>query len=58
MVVRDGVVKILPVSIGADNGRRVGVQGKLSASDEVIVNPDSSLAEGTPVQPTLLENPG
>jgi HlyD family secretion protein len=58
MVVRDGVVKILPVSIGADDGRRVGVQGKLNASDEVIVNPDSTLAEGTPVQPTLLENPG
>jgi HlyD family secretion protein len=58
MVVRDGVVKILPVSIGADDGRRVGVQGKLNASDEVIVNPDSTFAEGTPVQPTLLENPG
>ncbi len=48
-VVRDGVAKLVPVTIGRDYGDRVEVLSGLSTTDEIILNPADSLVDGTAV---------
>lgn len=56
LVVRDGRVKVVPVTIGVENSRQIGVQGPLTAQDQVILNPESKLVDGSPVQVVAVEN--
>jgi RND family efflux transporter MFP subunit len=54
-VVRDGVARLIPVRIGADDGRRVAVlkvlqeREKLTDKDEVILHPTGGLRDGAAV---------
>ena len=49
-LVRDGHVHLQPVTIGKDNGSNLEIATGLTSSDEVILNPADSLAEGQPVR--------
>jgi RND family efflux transporter MFP subunit len=49
-VVRDGRVKLVPITIGHDYGSSVEVVTGLSPKDAVIVNPSDSLASGQEVR--------
>lgn len=49
-IIRNGHVHLQPVSIGKDNGSTVEIATGLTASDQVIVNPADSLAEGQQVR--------
>ena len=49
-LVRNGHVHLQNVSIGQDNGSTLQISTGLSASDNVILNPADSLAEGQPVR--------
>jgi RND family efflux transporter MFP subunit len=49
-VVRDGVVQLVPISIGHDYGNTVEVTAGLSPEDQVVVNPSDSLVSGTRVE--------
>ncbi len=51
-VVRDGVVKFVPVIVGADNGIRVEVISGLTPADSVIVRANGVLEEGSAVDIT------
>ncbi len=53
LVVRDGEVHRVDLHIGMDNGVRVEITSGLSEGDQVILQPDSSIAEGTKVQVEL-----
>lgn len=48
-VVRDGRARLVPVKLGADNGTLVGILSGLKADDDVIVNPNGTIVEGTAV---------
>ena len=48
-VVREGRVHLQPVTIGRDNGSTLQISAGLQASDELILDPSDSLAEGQPV---------
>ena len=48
-LVRDGHVHLLPVSIAHDLGATVEIRSGLSPSDQVILDPSDSLAEGQEV---------
>ena len=48
-VVRDGRVHLQPVTIGKDNGSTLEIATGLKPTDNVIVNPADSLAEGESV---------
>lgn len=50
MVVRDGKVRRTSVKVGMDTGLRAEIVKGLTESDQVIRQPDPSMAEGTPVQ--------
>jgi RND family efflux transporter MFP subunit len=50
--VRDGKVHLAPVTIGHDQGAILEVSGGLQASDQIIVNPSDSIAEGQQVRIT------
>jgi RND family efflux transporter MFP subunit len=49
-VVRNGQIKLVPITIGQDYGSSVEVLSGLSPKDAVVVNPSDSLADNTPVQ--------
>jgi RND family efflux transporter MFP subunit len=49
-VVRNGEVHRVNVHVGMDNGLRVEVPTGLSEGDQVILQPDASMADGTKVQ--------
>jgi RND family efflux transporter MFP subunit len=49
-VVRDGHVRLVPISIGHDYGNTVEVTAGLSPQDQVVVNPPDSLVSGTRVE--------
>ncbi|HET6308975.1 MAG TPA: efflux RND transporter periplasmic adaptor subunit [Rhodopila sp.] len=51
-VVRNGVAKLVPITIGRDYGDRVEVLTGLTQADQVIVNPSDSLIDGTAVRLT------
>ena len=45
-VVRDGMMRLLPVTTGADNGLEIEILSGLSAADQVIVRASGPLKEG------------
>jgi RND family efflux transporter MFP subunit len=49
-VVRDGLVRLLPVEVGHDYGASVEITSGLAAHDQVILNPPDSLADGERVK--------
>ena len=49
----EGTIHLQQVSIGRDYGAATEVLSGLSRGDEVIVNPDDDVREGTKVQATL-----
>jgi RND family efflux transporter MFP subunit len=48
--VRDGKVHLQPVTIGLDQGATVEISNGLQPTDQVILNPSDSVAEGQPVR--------
>jgi RND family efflux transporter MFP subunit len=48
-VVRNGVVQLVPVTIGQDFGNSVEITAGLTPADEVILDPSDSLADGMQV---------
>jgi HlyD family secretion protein len=57
LVVRDGEVHRAKVRVGIDNGVRVEVVSGLKDGDQVILQPDASIADGTKVQAEPVEGP-
>jgi RND family efflux transporter MFP subunit len=60
-VVRDGRARLVPITIGRDDGKTVEVSAGLQASDEVIQNPPDALIDGEAVrvvQPQQGQQPG
>ncbi len=49
-VVRDGLVQLVPISIGHDYGDTVEVTAGLNRTDQVVLNPSDSLVSGTRVE--------
>ncbi|MFZ0503779.1 MAG: efflux RND transporter periplasmic adaptor subunit [Chthoniobacterales bacterium] len=49
-VVRDGQVKLVPITIGHDYGSTVEVLNGLTAGDSVILDPSDSIIDGSPVK--------
>jgi RND family efflux transporter MFP subunit len=49
-VVREGLAKLVPVTIGRDHGTFVEIVSGLEPSDQVIVAPSDSVSSGTPVR--------
>ena len=49
-VVRNGHAHLQPITIGKDNGSTLEIATGLTASDQIILNPADSLAEGQPVR--------
>jgi hypothetical protein len=49
-VVRDGHVHLVPITITHDGGALVEVRSGLKASDEIILDPSDSLADGQEVR--------
>ena len=50
LVVRDGKVHRVAVRVGMDTGLRAEIVNGLAEDDQVILQPDASIAEGTKVQ--------
>jgi RND family efflux transporter MFP subunit len=50
LLVKDGAVHRVDVRAGMDNGLRTEIVSGLSEGDQVILQPDASIAEGTKVQ--------
>jgi len=48
-VVNNNIAKLVPITIGRDDGRSVEVSSGLQDSDEVIQNPPDSLIDGEQV---------
>lgn len=49
-IVRNNVVRSLPVMLGADNGIRVEVLSGLTPNDSVIIRSNGAIDDGTPVK--------
>jgi RND family efflux transporter MFP subunit len=49
-VVRDGEVKLVPITIGHDYGSTVEVTSNLTASDAIIIDPSDSVMDGSRVE--------
>jgi RND family efflux transporter MFP subunit len=49
-VVRDGQVKLVPITIGHDYGSSLEVLSGLTAEDSVILDPSDSITDGSPVK--------
>ena len=56
-VVRDGAARRVPVRIGGDNGRKVGIVAGLKADDQVVFRPGSDLTDGAAVTATERDRP-
>jgi HlyD family secretion protein len=50
IVVKDGKIKRVSVKVGMDTGLRAEIVDGLAEHDQVILQPDPSIADGTPVQ--------
>ena len=50
-VVREGRARLRAVEVGIRDGRRREVLGGLQEGDAVVLHPDDSIDEGTPIQP-------
>jgi hypothetical protein len=50
VVVQNGQIAIVPVTIGRDFGDSLEVASGLSANDQIVVNPPDSIAAGQKVQ--------
>ncbi|HEX3871408.1 MAG TPA: efflux RND transporter periplasmic adaptor subunit [Pirellulales bacterium] len=50
-VVRDNKIRLTDISLGKDTGTRAEVLSGLSATDQVVLSPSSTLTDGTPVEP-------
>ena len=50
MVVRDGKIHRVSVKVGMDTGLRAEIVDGIGENDQVVLQPDPSVAEGTPVQ--------
>lgn len=48
-VVRDGVIRTIPVTVGADNGVEIEVLTGLTAADKVVVRTTTTIEDGTAV---------
>ena len=48
--VRNGEVKLVPITIGHDYGSTVEVTSNLTAHDAVIIDPSDSITDGSPVE--------
>ncbi|MCE9520752.1 MAG: efflux RND transporter periplasmic adaptor subunit [Verrucomicrobia bacterium] len=53
MLVKDGVVHLKPISTGRDFGNNIEVLTGLTTDDQVAVNPQVQITEGTKVQAVL-----
>jgi multidrug efflux pump subunit AcrA (membrane-fusion protein) len=64
-VVRDGLAKLVPITIGHDYGSSVEVLSGLTAEDSVVLDPSDSIMDGSPVKiaesgpakPAVTKNP-
>jgi RND family efflux transporter MFP subunit len=54
-VVRDGRARLTPVTIGADDGLRIGIATGLTVHDAVILHPSDDVEDGTPVTATEVQ---
>jgi HlyD family secretion protein len=50
LVVRDGELKRVPIRVGLDNGLRVEVTSGLNENDQIVLQPDASIVDGTKVR--------
>jgi HlyD family secretion protein len=50
MVVRDGKIYRVNVKVGMDTGLRAEIVKGLTEDDQVVIQPDPSMADGTEVQ--------
>ena len=57
MVVKDGKIHRVNVHVGMDTGLRAEIVDGLAENDQVILQPDPSIAEGTPVQVESVASP-
>ena len=57
LVVKDGEIHRANIHVGIDNGLRVEVATGLNEDDQVVLQPDASIAEGTKVQVELARDP-
>ena len=57
-VVRNGVARLVAITIGRDYGDKVEVTSGLGADDQVIINPSDSLVDGTKVRVQPGKPPG
>ena len=57
MVVRDGKIRRVDVKVGMDTGLRAEIASGLAENDQVILQPDPSIAEGTAVQVDSVGSP-
>ena len=57
-VVKNNIAKLVPITIGRDDGRSVEVSSGLQDSDEVIQNPPDSLIDGEQVHIIQPQNTG
>ena len=53
-VIRDGKVHRVKVHVGMDDGLRSEIIDGLKAEDQVVLQPDDSVADGTPVQAEIV----
>jgi RND family efflux transporter MFP subunit len=56
LVVKDGKIERRNVHVGMDTGLRAEITDGITESDLIILQPDPSVAEGTPVQAELIPN--
>jgi HlyD family secretion protein len=57
MVIRDGKIYRVNVKVGMDTGLRAEIVNGLAENDQVIVQPDPSIADGTEVQVESVPSP-
>jgi RND family efflux transporter MFP subunit len=57
-VVKNNIAKLVPITIGRDDGRSVEISSGLQDSDEVIQNPPDSLIDGEEVHIVQPKNTG
>ncbi len=57
LIVRDGKVHRVAVRVGLDTGLRAEIVNGLTEDDQVILQPDASIAEGTKVQVEIANRP-
>ena len=57
IVVKDGKIHRVNVHVGMDTGLRAEIVDGLTDNDQVILQPDPSIADGTPVQVESIGSP-